>query len=231
IEFRVAQENRLGGLRKEIDHGRAIQLKALRRDAEFQHLLAVAAFKRRNEEDDFDAVAETGGTDALEIIQIQEEELLGKTEVLLQQSIADERTARIGHHALVFRESYGLQRVGGQHYGLNLGPRLDVADNNLDAVIAENLVQRINEVAFAVQVKAQRIQREFRKDYVAGAAKLQSQGISRFVGADGRLQAIGRLPFGFGHFDRPEIDVVGGTKFAGNAVDRPRPQERAALQR
>ncbi len=89
----------------------------------------------------------------------------------------------------------------------------------------------MDQVAFAAEVKAQRIERELGKRQVARAAHLDADcghGVGR---ANRGLEPIGRFPLRFGDFHRPEGDVIAGAEFARHAVDSPRAEHCAARNR
>src|SRR4051794_32659414 len=107
----LIQQNRLSGLIEKIDDRRAPEPKRLIRDPQPQHLLALILVIGADQKDEFRPILEAGRPDFLESHQVEEEELLRKGEVLLQQPVADKRAPRIRQHSLVLTESDGLQRA------------------------------------------------------------------------------------------------------------------------
>jgi hypothetical protein len=202
----------------------------LRRNVQFQHLAAVGAFEGRQQHHHFYVAAEARCANAVQAGEVEEEELLRETEILLQEPVADEGAAGIRQHAFAFGEPDRLQCARGEDDGRDFGFGIGIAHQDLHLVIAQDLVQVVHQVAFAVEVKTQRIERQLGKRDVAGAAQIQAQRVGRLGRANGGREAVGRLPLGAGHFHRPERDVVVGAELAGHPVDRPRTQQRAALQ-
>ena len=98
----MAEQDGLGGLREQIDNRRASQAEGLGVHSEFERLAAVVAFERRNEKHDLGRVAEPGGANAIEPLQVEEEKFLREAEIFLQKAVADEGAARIGQHPIFF---------------------------------------------------------------------------------------------------------------------------------
>src|ERR1035437_9558298 len=211
----VVQQNRFRGSLVEVYDGSAAQPEGPRGDPQFQHLLPVAAFERRDQYYNIGGLSEASRTDAVETGQIEEEELLREAEVLLQQAVAHKGSPGIRQNPLVLRKTHRLQRVRGQDHGLHLRLGRGIADDDLHAVIAQQLIERMDQMAFPVDIKAQGRERQFGKRQVSRAAQTQAQSRHRLRRADGRLQTVGRAPIGFAHSHRPEGDVVAGAELAG----------------
>ena len=133
--------------------------KVLRRDAHLQRLLPLGPLKWRDQEDNLDLLAEAGRRHLLQPVEVEEEELLGKREVLLQQPVSDERAARIRQQRILSPEPDGPQRR--RPAASPAGLREFVARSRItirSAVVRQQFVQRVDQAALAVQVEAQRSQ-------------------------------------------------------------------------
>ena len=116
----------------------------LLRNAQFQHLAAVAALEIGKEKQELDLLAEIGGGELFEAGQIQEEELLGKREVFLQQPVAPETAARKRAAALRPAGSPPGAETRRQHHALLRRSR-QVARHDLEAVVAQQFDEAVRD--------------------------------------------------------------------------------------
>ena len=105
---RLVQQDRLGRERKQVDDRGAVQAEGLGGDPHLQRLLALVALEGRYQEEDLDLRAEPGRRHLLQPREIEEEELLGKGKILLQETVSGKGAARIGQHRILFA---GTRRV------------------------------------------------------------------------------------------------------------------------
>ena len=180
-----------------------------------------------NEVSDLGAVLEPGGSQRIEAGEVQEEELVRKGEVLVQQTVAGEGAARIREHGVVFVEADRAQRIGRQAQGPDAGAGRGVADQDLVAAAAQQLVERVNHAALAVEEEAQRFQVELREIHLTPAAQLDAESGDGLGGLDGGPQTVRRSPFGLGNAERPDHRVIAGPELARDARHGTR-QQRAA---
>src|ERR1700722_16951222 len=106
----LAKQERLGGLRKQVDDGPAAKPEGFRRYAQLKRLAAVAPLERRDEQNPLRGVTEAGRANLLKLRQIEKKEFLWKAKIFLQQAIADERPPRIRQHSILFGEAHRPQR-------------------------------------------------------------------------------------------------------------------------
>src|SRR5262249_51529136 len=92
----LIEQDRLAGLRKEIDDRRAAEAERARIDAQFELLLAVVELERRQQKYQLHLLLVARLPDRREIRQFNEEILLRKREVFVHQPVGEQRPPRIG---------------------------------------------------------------------------------------------------------------------------------------
>src|SRR4029077_1080586 len=108
--------------------------------------------------------------------EIEEEKFFGEGEVLLQQAVGEEGSRGIGQHAFVFGEADGLQGGGGERHGTYAAAGSGVADDDLEQVGAEQLIDGVDDAAFAVEVEAEAGESQLGEHDVGLAVELEAQG-------------------------------------------------------
>src|ERR1035438_587748 len=136
--------------------------------------MAVGALKRRDQENDFDAVLKIGGAQGVHAAQIEEEEFFGEGEVFLQQAIGGQRAVGVRDEAFVVGEADGAQSVGKELDGAlaELGP--GIAKQNRPAIVAEQLVEGVNQRRFTIEIEAKRIEGQGGETYGAERSGMPS---------------------------------------------------------
>ena len=224
---RLIELDRLRRVRKEIDDGRAAQAHRPLPHTGLQRFVALGPLEGGDEEQNLHAVLETSGAQRVHAAQVQEKEPFGKREVLLQDAVCAEGALGVRQHGLVVFEADRFQGVGHQLDGplAEFGAR--VAQHDTDAVVAQQLVQRVHQRRLAVQVEAQRIQREAAELHLRPALDAQTQRGDGVGLPQRRVQAVHGRPLGFLDAHRPDVGVRAGAEGAGLAVHRPRIQRGA----
>ena len=136
---------------------------------------AVVPLEGRDEKDELDPLAEAGGPEVVEPGEVEKEKLLRKREVLLQQPVGEERPSGIGQHPLVLGETDRPERGSRQKHRLALRRRRGVADDDSEAVVAEQLVEREHQVGVAAQMEPQGLELELLERQFRKALELQPE--------------------------------------------------------
>ena len=143
----LAEEDGLGRLGEEIDGGGASEAKCALVDAKFEDLLAFRAFKAGEEEDNLGLFAKAGLRKRLEAGEVEEQEFFREGEVLLEKAMAIHRAAD-KWQKIVFR----VEADNAQPSRIETDQALLVfwiAELNLDALVREELVERIDHACVA----------------------------------------------------------------------------------
>ena len=113
-----------------------------------------------NQENHFRARPESRGSDLLDSAQLDEEKLFREREIFLQNSIAGERAPRIRQHALrrrgipSARSALAGRAAKAAFFDGRSGSRTKIRMQLLN----NKLIQRVDQIAFAIEIKAQRAQ-------------------------------------------------------------------------
>src|SRR4051795_7791556 len=137
-------------MREKVDDGRREQPERVPGQAEFQRLAAITALEAGNQEPDLGCRTEAGPAKCLKNSNVNEQEFLREAEVLLQQAISAERPARVRQYRVVVVESRGRETFGRKHKWSGVRAR-GIARQHPDTVVAEHLVQVVNEARAAIQ--------------------------------------------------------------------------------
>ena len=111
----------------------------------------------------------------------------------------------------------GRTEAGGQGHGGDFGI-VRVAHHDAGELGAKQLIQRVHQVVFAGEVKAEMVELQLGQRDIGRGIHHQPQRVCRVQGAQRRTQLVGAFPFGGGHADRPQRGVVAGAEFAGDAA-------------
>ena len=103
------------------------------------------------------AVAESAFGKAVEAGEVDEEEFLGKGEVLLQQAIAEKAAVGVRQNALGGGESDLLQTAGGQNGLSGAFARRQGTHGDAQSVEEEELVEGVDGGAFSVEIETKGI--------------------------------------------------------------------------
>ena len=219
FEVRLIQKDGLRGQGEQIDDGRTPQTQSLGRDIQLEHLAALGAFETGDQKDNLDSRPETSFLQCLESVKVQKKELFREREIFLQETVTREGMPRIGQERLIILESNRAQGTCREHD--RQFPRIgcQVADQNLRATVAEQLVKGVNEIAFAIQMEPQRPHLHLAEIGVGQAADLNTQRGGSLRSLDRGPQPVRREPLSFYDREGPEGGVVTRSEFAGVAFD------------
>src|SRR5262245_6543655 len=101
-------------------------------------------------------------------MKVEKEELLRKTEILLQQTVTTERTVRIRKHGFLVSETRGPQNTRRKEDRLR-GGITRVPSQGRDAVIAQHFIKVMHETGLAAEVEPKRPERKLRESQVCVA--------------------------------------------------------------
>ena len=157
---------------------------------------------------------------AVQPLQIDEEELLGESEILLQQAVTQEAAVGVGQNAFGGGESDRLQTARGQNglsgpFAGRQGPH-----GNPQGVEEQKLVERVDGGAFSVQVEAKGIEGQLLQAEPAQAFHANANhggGIGRHAGHG---ETIHRRDRGTRDPQRPKGDRITGTERADISIFR-----------
>ena len=111
----LGDADRLGDALEQIDHRGAAELKGVLADGLFEGDQAVRLVRPSEKDQDFKCRSKSALGQAVQTLQIDEEEFLGEAEILLQKAVTQEAAVGIGQNALGGSESDWLQTVRGQN--------------------------------------------------------------------------------------------------------------------
>src|ERR1017187_2513921 len=156
VVFRLGLRN-ADGFRdtlEQIGHRGATKLKRAGADGLFQSDQSVGLVRLLEIDQDFEGSAKSALGKAVEPLQIDEEEFLGETEILLQQTVAHKAAVRVGQNSLRLRESHLLQATRGKNCVGSPIFRRHGTNGYTQTIQEQELIQRVNAGAFSVEVKA-----------------------------------------------------------------------------
>ncbi len=220
----VGQLDRLGLLREQIDHWRAakraevVPPQGLGQTRQALVLVVVAEQKMN-----LDPGHRFVGQRPCQTREIEEQELLGEGEVLVQQAVADEGALGVVDQPLVRAEADRRDGVRGQTDLAGLAA-LDEAHRDPCDVVEQHLVERMHQAAFAIQEQPQAVEAELAEIGVAQGLQAQAQlghmvvavGVERGALQPGQLRRA--------QCHGPDVDRVAGTEAAEGVLDRARVQ-------
>ncbi|MNL11717.1 hypothetical protein D3C87_1325620 [compost metagenome] len=170
----VGQLDRLGLLTEQIDDRRAIELEVIAPDVLRQACQTVAEVVVGEVEIDLDLLDVLARQNPRKARQVEEHELVGEGEVLVQQAIAEERALRIVHQAFVQTIADRFQRVGRQD-DLTGAPLIFEAQRGLGQVVEQQFVQLQHQRAFAVEEKPQAVEFHLAEHHIGGRDQTDAQ--------------------------------------------------------
>src|SRR6266513_5925159 len=127
---------------------------------------------------------------------------------------------RIRQQRLLIRKSNRPKRTGGKHDRRLARVGGQIANENLRAVVAEQFVEGVNEIALTIQIKAQETQLHVSKIGIRQTAELHTQRSYSVRRLDRGPQAVRRQPLGLRDCEWPEGCVVARPELAGVAFNR-----------
>ena len=217
--------DRFGDALEQIDDRGAAELKCVAADALFEGDQAVRLVWLFEEDQNFECAAKSPLGKAIQALQVDEEEFFGETEILLQQPVTQETAVGVRQNALGGGESDRLQAARRQD-GLG-GPFAGRQCPHRDPkrVEKQELVERVHDGTFSVQVEAEGIEGQLLQPEPAQAFDPNSDHGGRVGGHAGRRETVHCRYGGSGDSQRPEGDRITGTERAdisifGLAVDR-----------
>ena len=167
------------------------------------------------------AVPKSALGQAVQSLQVDEEELLGEGEILLQQAVTQEAAVGVRQNALGGRESHRLQAAG----RAGRPARRPFAAGRARTAIAQRvqeqeLVERVNGGALSVQVEAEGIEGQLLQAEPAQAFHANADHGGRVGRHAGRGETVHGRYRGAGDSQRPEGDRIAGAERADIAILR-----------
>ena len=208
-----------------------MQPEGLRRDAPLRG-------ERTSQEDSHvERVRERAPLEPLEPVEVHEEKLLREGEVLLEDAVSPEEPVRGRQKGLVVAEADRPKSLGPQRERRRVGRRGRRPELDGERVVEERLVERVDDLAFALQVEAKPGERELGavdRFLLELGQRCASQDAQVEVEHRPRIAPLDRdrrrlLEAGGFHLDGPDRDRISGPEAARYSVDG-RGRERRALR-